>query len=142
MRVSFPHFSRLQTDVGQLHDAINNYLVGLLWVMFAWTGLLWTSGSPLVMLIYSAKWLPAVPALLIFAVALPMDIIIWTVGLSYRALSRNWSTVKIFAARAALNLGISALLVHRIGFVGIAVAYVAANTICDIFLLYTFVHCF
>ena len=137
-RVSFPHFSRLRTDIGELHNVINDYLVGLLWVMFAWAGLLWTSGSPLVMLIYSAKWLPAVPALLIFAVALPMDIIIWTVGLSYRALNRNWSAVKIFAARTAVNLGISALLVHRIGFLGIPVAYVAANTVCAILLLYNF----
>ena len=137
-RVSFPHFSRLRTDIGALHNAINDYLVGLLWVMFAWTGLLWAVGSPLVMLMYSAKWLPAVPALLIFALALPMDIIIWTVGLSYRALSRNWSAVKIFAARTALNLGISALLVHRIGFLGIPVAYVAANTVCAILLLYNF----
>src|SRR5207248_10650416 len=34
--------------------------------------------------------------------------------------------------------GLSALLVHRIGFLGIPVAYVAANTVCAILLLYNF----
>jgi len=138
MRVSFPHFSRLQERIDKLHDAINDYLVGLLWVMFAWAGLLWTSSSPLVTFIYSAKWLPAVPALVIFAIALPMDIIIWTVGLSYRAMNRNWSAVKIFGIRTALNLVLAALLVRRIGFLGIPYAYVAANTVCAILLLYNF----
>jgi O-antigen/teichoic acid export membrane protein len=138
MRVSFPHFSRLQEEIDKLHEAINDYLVGLLWVMFAWAGLLWTSSSPLVTLIYSAKWLPAVPALVIFAVALPMDIIIWTVGLSYRAMNRNWSAVKIFGARTTVNLALSALLVQRIGFLGIPLAYVAANTLCAILLLHNF----
>jgi O-antigen/teichoic acid export membrane protein len=138
MRVSFPHFSRLQANVDKLHEAINDYLVGLLWVMFAWVGFLWTVSVPLVTFIYSAKWLPAVPALVIFAIALPMDIIIWTVGLSYRAMNRNWSAVKIFAVRTTLNLGLSAFLVKHIGFLGIPYAYVAANTVCGILLLYNF----
>jgi len=138
MRVSFPLFSRLQENVATLQQTISNYLVILLWVMFGWTGLMWGIASPLVMFVYSAKWLPAVPALLIFAVALPMDITIWTVGLSYRALNRNWCAVKIFSVRTATNLGLSALLVPHVGFVGSAAAYVIANTICSILLLYNF----
>jgi len=137
-RVSFPHFSRLQGEIDKLHDAINNYLVGLLWVMFAWAGLLWTSSSAFVTFIYSAKWLPAVPALLIFALALPMDIVIWTVGMSYRAMNRNWTAVKIFGTRTTLNLVLSALLVHRIGFLGIPSAYVVANSVSAILLLHNF----
>jgi teichuronic acid exporter len=138
VRVSFTHFSRLQANIDKLHETINDYLVGLLWVMFAWAGLLWTSSSPLVAVIYSAKWLPAVPALVIFAIALPMDLIIWTVGTSYRAMNRNWTAVKIFGVRTILNLGLSALLVWRIGFLGIPIAYVAANTVCAILLLHNF----
>ena len=142
MRVSFPHFSRLQADPEKLQETINDYLVALLWVMFGWAGLLWTSSSPLVTFIYSAKWLPAVPALVIFAIALPMDIIIWTVGMSYRATNRNWTAVKIFGVKTILNLGLSALLVLRIGFLGIPLAYVAANTVCAILLLYNFASSF
>ena len=33
----------------------------------------------------SPKWLPAVPAMVIFAMALPLDIIIWIMALCYRA---------------------------------------------------------
>jgi O-antigen/teichoic acid export membrane protein len=138
MRVSFPHFSRLQADLDKLHQTINNYLIALLWVMFAWAGLLWTSSGPLVAFIYSAKWLPAVPALVIFAIALPMDVVIWTVGMSYRAMNRNWAAVKIFCVRTVVNLGLSALLVWRMGFIGIPIAYVAANTVCAMLLLYNF----
>jgi PST family polysaccharide transporter len=138
MRVSFPHFSRLQANLGRLHDTINDYLVGLLWVMFAWAGALWTLGSPLVTFVYSAKWLPAVPAMVIFAIALPMDAVSWTVGLSYRAMNRNWTAVKIFGARTTLNLGVSTLLVARIGFLGIPIAYVTANAVCAILLLHNF----
>src|SRR5204862_2538185 len=73
MRVSFSHFARLQREIKRLQETIGSYLIGFLWVLVMWAGFLWTSGRPLVAIIYSAKWLPAVPALLIFAAAVPLD---------------------------------------------------------------------
>jgi len=127
MRVSFPHFSRLQEDIKKLHNTITDYLVGFLWIMVMWATFLWTSSSPLVAIVYSPKWLPAVPALVIFAAALPLDMIIWAMAMSYHATNRNWSAIRIYALRTALNVTLALLLVPRIGFVGIPWAYSVAN---------------
>jgi PST family polysaccharide transporter len=130
MRVTFPHFSRLQEDSEKLHDTINDYLIALLWIMVLWTGFLWSSSTPLVTIVYSPKWLPAVPALIVFALALPVDIIIWTLGLSYRATNQNWRALKAFGVRTAVNLTLASLFVPRFGFVGIPCAYLIANFAC------------
>ena len=138
MRVSLSHFSRLQEDVGKLHDTIDDYLLGFLWVMTMWTGFLWCCSSPFVAIIYSPKWLPAVPALVVFGLALPLDIIIWIMGMCYRATNRNWSSLKIFSARTALNITLAVLLVPRLGFIGVPWAYLASNFVCSIMLLLGF----
>jgi O-antigen/teichoic acid export membrane protein len=135
MRVSFPHFSRLQGAIKKLHDTISDYLLGFLWVMVLWTAFLWTCGSPLVAILYSPKWLPAVPALVIFALALPLDMIIWAIALGYRATDRNWGALRIFCTRTALNLALAALLVPRIGFIGIPWAYLVANLVSAVLFL-------
>src|SRR6185295_14536087 len=135
MRVSFPHFSRLQKEPEKLQATTNDYLLGFLWFMVLWTGFLWTSAAPLVAFVYSPKWLPAVPALVVFALALPLDMIIWTMGMSYRATNQNFAALKIFGMRTALNLALAIILVPRIGFVGIAWAYVVSDVACVILLL-------
>jgi O-antigen/teichoic acid export membrane protein len=135
MRVSFPHFSRLQEDTNKLQETINDYLLGFLWVMMLWTGFLWSSSSPLVAIVYSPKWAPAVPAMVIFAMALPLDMIIWMMGLSYRATNQNWSALNIFGTRTVLNLALAVLLVPRLGFVGIPWAYLVADFVCAVLLL-------
>jgi len=138
MRVSFSHFAQLQREIKRLHETIGSYLIGFLWLLVMWAGFLWTSGRPLVAIVYSAKWLPAVPALLIFAGAAPLDMIIWAMGMSYRAANRNWSTVKVFGMRTVLHLTLAGLLVPRIGFTGIPIAYLISNLVCAVLLLYGF----
>lgn len=130
MRVTFPHFSRLQEDTKRLHETINGYLVVFLWVMLLWTGFIWSTGTQLVTIIYSQKWLPAVPALVLFSAALPVDIIIWTMGLSYRATNQNWRALKAFGVRTAVNLSLAAVFVPRFGFIGIPCAYLISNLAC------------
>jgi PST family polysaccharide transporter len=138
MRVSFPHFSRLQEDVVKLQDTINDYLMLFLWGMVLWAGFLWSSAAPLLTVVYSPKWLPALPALVLFAMASPLDIIIWMMGLSYRATNQNWRALRIFGLRTAVHLTLAALFVPRIGFVAIPWAYLVSNVICAALLLRIF----
>src|SRR5262249_11108325 len=119
-----------QEDAKKLEDTINEYLIALLWIMVLWTGFLWSTSTPLVTLIYSPKWLPAVPALILFALALPVDIVVWTMGLSYRATNQNWRAVRGLGVRTAVNLTLAALLVPRLGFVGIPCGSLVANLAC------------
>ena len=119
----------------KLHNTLDDYLLGFLWIMTLWTGLLWCCSTPLVAFVYSAKWLPAVPAFVIFGMALPLDIIAWIMGLCYRATDQNWAAVRIFSVRTALNIGLAVLLVPRIGFTGVPWAYLIANFVCAILLL-------
>ena len=60
---------------------------------------------------------------------------IWTMGLCYRATNRNWTALKTFGTRTFLNLTLALLLVPRVGFIGIAWAYLAANLVCATLLL-------
>jgi PST family polysaccharide transporter len=129
MRVSFPHFSRLQSDLHKFKDTISDYLAGFLWMMFLWAGFLWTSGAPIIALIYSTKWLPAVHSLMVFAAAVPLDMIIWTMTLSYGAANRNWTGFRILTLRTILNLALAALLVRPFGFAGIAWAYLVSDAV-------------
>jgi hypothetical protein len=76
--------------------------------------------------------------MMVFAMALPLDIIIWTIGLSYRATNKNWRALKIFALRTVVNLTLAALLVPRVGFIGIPWAYLIADVACAGLLLHGF----
>ncbi len=138
MRVSFPHFSRLHSDLKKFHETVSDYLTGFIWIMFLWAGLLWTSGGPIIALIYSAKWAPAVESLALFAAALPLDIIIWTMTLSYGAANRNWTGFRILTLRTVLNLALAFVLVRRTGFAGIAWAYLVSDAISAALLLLRF----
>jgi O-antigen/teichoic acid export membrane protein len=138
MRVSFPHFSRLQTNAELLRRTILGYLVGFLWLVSLWCALLWTVGGPLIEVVYSAKWNPAVTPLMLFAASVPFDVISWTMGFSYASANRNWVEVRIVALRSILMFGAAAALVPLVGYLGVPIAYLVSSVLTVPLLLYRF----
>jgi teichuronic acid exporter len=67
VRVSLPHFARLQDDIDEVVRVLARYVVACLLVCGLWFAVLAVAGQDLVTLVYTDRWLPAVPALLIFA---------------------------------------------------------------------------
>ena len=138
MRVSFPHFSRMQTDAAQLKEVVITYICGFAWIVSLWMALLWAVGTPLIALVYSAKWIPSVSALKLFAAALPCEVVCWTMGFCYSAVNRNWVVVRIVGMRSLLMLMLAAILVPRCGFTGIAWATLLAAAFAAVLLLARF----
>jgi PST family polysaccharide transporter len=129
MRVAYPHFSRIQEDREEVERLLTRYLTGLLVGAGLWCALLLAGGPSLVRWIYTAKWAPAIPALLLFATALGADVILWTVGVTLNSLGDVHRTTRVLLARNLANVGLSVPLVLGVGFNGVALAYLAADAL-------------
>jgi PST family polysaccharide transporter len=138
MRVSFPHFSRLQDEPKQLEHIVLRYLGGFIWIVLLWCALIWTVGPQMIHVVYSSKWDAAAPAMRLFAASLPFDAISWTMGFSYAAVNRNWVEVRIVTARSLSMFGLSGALVPLLGFIGIPLAYLISSILTVPLLLFLF----
>lgn len=129
MRVSFPHFSRLQDERVELERVIVRYLVGFTWIVSLWCALIWTVGPQLIHVVYSSKWDAAATAMRLFAGSVLFDAISWTMGFAYAAVNRNWVSIRIVAARSLTMFALSGALVPLVGFIGIPVAYLISSIV-------------
>lgn len=123
MRVAFPHLSRLQDDARELERMLGRYLAYLLVPSGLWLAVIVVSGPSLVPLVYTEKWSPAVPALALFATALPIDVFSWTAGIGLNALGRVGYVARVALIRGVVFIGASVPLVLAIGYNGVPVAY-------------------
>jgi O-antigen/teichoic acid export membrane protein len=129
-RVSLPHFSRLQHDEGEVGRTLARYVTGFGLVSALWLAVLVVAGRDLVHIIYTDRWLPALPAMIMFAgVALLVSIrvIVTTalVGLGRTPLITRvtiWSAVITIVASVALVPVIGMLGVPLGQFIGAAIA--------------------
>jgi O-antigen/teichoic acid export membrane protein len=126
MRVAFPHFARLQDQPDEVERMMQRYLGWLLVPSALWFTLLVTAGPPLVALIYTAKWLPAVTALLLSAAAVALDCIVWLVGQTQNALGLIRLALVRAGTRSGLNIALSIPLVLWLGYDGVPIAYIVA----------------
>jgi len=126
-RVGFPLFSRLQNDRAAFFDALTRYLVWVSLVNVLWAVLICCAGRELVEIIYTAKWLGAVPALIIFSAATPFHGFIWLVAVSLNAGARlgivNW----FVSLRAVGYWVLSIPFLFFFGPNGVAVANLVVN---------------
>ncbi len=125
-RVSFPHFSRIQDDPVEVERLLVRYLSYLLAISGFWFIMLAVAGSSLVELIYTKKWLPAVPALILYGVALGLDVTSSIVSTVLISSGKIILTAKSTTLRTVCNISISVWLVLWIGFMGIPIAYIAS----------------
>lgn len=119
VRVSLPHFSRLQDDEREVERALSRYVVASLLVCGLWFAVLCVAGHDLVALVYTERWLPALPALLLYAAAAsPISVrVIMTSALV--GLGRVRFTARVIAVAALVSLASSVLLVFAVGFLGV-----------------------
>jgi PST family polysaccharide transporter len=66
-RVALPHFSRLHHDEHEVAETVSRYAAGFTLLSGFWLVLVAVAGPDLVRFIYTDRWLPAVPALVLFA---------------------------------------------------------------------------
>lgn len=126
VRVSLPHFSRLQDEPEEVERILSQYVVYFLAISGVWVSVLTVAGYDLVELIYTEKWLPAVPALIVYSVLLNLNAVSWITktALSGQGRVRFVMRVTIWTTVLAVALGIA--LVLQIGFIGVPIAEVTS----------------
>lgn len=135
MRVAFPHLSRIREDRDEVERTVVKYLTCLLLPAGLWFTLLLVVGPSLVKIIYTDKWAPAVPALILSAFALMGDIFSWVFSVVLNSMGRVSHVTKVYTIRSIANIVISAALISMIGFNGVPVAYLITISIFNIWLV-------
>lgn len=123
MRVAFPHLSRLQDDARELERVLGRYLAYLLVPSGLWLAVIGVAGPSLVPLIYTEKWSPAVPALILYAAALVADVFSWVAAIGLNARGRVGYVTRVTLIRGVVFIGASVPLVLAVGYNGVPMAY-------------------
>lgn len=129
MRVAFPHFSRIQDDRVEVERILTRYLGALLVIAGLWFSVLSLAGPLLIKLIYTQKWLPAAPAMIIYAAALLFDMSGWVVGLALNGLGQVSFTTRVVLCRTIGAVALSVPLVFLKGFIGVPLGYLISSAL-------------
>jgi PST family polysaccharide transporter len=127
MRVVFPHVSRLQHDVQEVERILVRYLTYLILAAGLWAAAIAVAAVPVVRLVYTDRWEPGVPALVLYSFALLPDLLSWTLGMTLNGLGRVGHVAKVNGLRNAAFVALSFPLLLRLGYNGVPAAYLAAG---------------
>jgi PST family polysaccharide transporter len=122
MRVAFPHFARLQHDRWEVERVLSQYLRVLLLASGLWVAEIIVAAPGLVPAIYGGKWLPAIPSLMVFAVALWFDTLAWLLATTLSSLGSVGLVARVNTLRTAVYIGLGVTLILLFGFVGVPIA--------------------
>ncbi len=133
MRVGFPHFARIQDDRPEVERTVGRYLGILMAVAGLWFVALYTAMPGAVQWVYGPKWLPAVTALVLYAVALPLDMMSMVGGMTLNGIGQLTASTACATTRTVLNIGLASVLVLWVdrsrGFNAVALAYVVTSAV-------------
>ncbi len=127
MRVAFPHFSRIQDDPAEVERILTRYMTYMLVPMGLWFAVWFVAGHPIVEWIYTGKWVPAVPALTLYAGGLLFDVIAWVVSISLNSIGKVQFATRLILARSIGSVTLSLPLVYLLGFIGAPIAILISS---------------
>jgi O-antigen/teichoic acid export membrane protein len=127
MRVAFPHLARIQEDSAEVERTLTRYLTYLLCAAGLWFSLLATAGPSVVTVLYTDKWSAAVPALIMYAAVVPLEVLGWVIGIALNATGRVAFTSWIVVARTAAQIVLSVPLTLLLGFNGVPLAILVCS---------------
>jgi PST family polysaccharide transporter len=129
MRVAFPHFSRIQDDRDEVVRTITRYLTWLLIPCGFWFAAITVSSPLLVRIIYTSKWTPAVPCLIVYASSVAIDTINWVLAVSLQSLGLVGLTSRLTIIRNVMSIALGAGLVFVMGIIGVPIAFLVAGIV-------------
>jgi O-antigen/teichoic acid export membrane protein len=119
VRVAVPHFARLQDDAGEVERILARYVVASLLVCGLWFAVLSVAGRDLVALVYTERWLPAIPALLVYAAAATLGSVRWITMSALIGLGRVRFIAEVTTVAAVVAVVASVVLVFWVGALGV-----------------------
>ncbi len=129
VRVSLPHFSRIQDNLPEVKRILSQYVMYFLVFCGAWFAVIAAAGYPVVELVYTAKWLPAVPALILYAGLLNLNAVSWIVKTALSGTGRVKYVMYVTMLTTAISVGLSVALVLTVGFIGVPIAEVVSMVV-------------
>jgi PST family polysaccharide transporter len=126
-RVSFPLYSRLRDDPRQMADSLaKNVQICAVGTLF-FSGLVFGIGPSIVDVIYGAKWLPSVPLLYVFSLAICVGFVSPIVGPAFDALGKPQIFARLTVMWTVVNwlavLSTTPVWPERYRMLGFVVAY-------------------
>lgn len=117
-RVTFPTYSRIQGNKAVLKKAIEKTIRFTNLFLFPTSFLLAALARPIVTIIFTDKWLPALPAFYIHLLGIIIVGITNTFMDAFWALGKTKIAVKLLIIYTVVNWGVSVPLVYLLGFNG------------------------
>jgi O-antigen/teichoic acid export membrane protein len=102
-RVTFPLLSRLQDDRAAFASELERAVLFCGIPTFWFTGLVLGTGPSIVSVIYSDKWLPAVPALYVYALTFAVGFYFTIIGSALDAFGKPQILLRLFVLAALVN---------------------------------------
>ncbi len=102
-RVTFPLLSRLQGDRAAFASELERAVLLCGIPTFWFTGLVLGTGPAIVSVVYSDKWLPAVPALYVYTLTFAIGFYFTIIGSALDALGKPQVLLRLFIAVALIN---------------------------------------
>jgi O-antigen/teichoic acid export membrane protein len=121
VRVSLPHFSRLQDDEREVERVLARYVLAFLLLFGLWFAVLAVAGRDLVRFIYTERWLPAVPALVLYAAHGALSAVRWVTTTALVALGRVRVAAPVTVVASMLSFLLSVVLALHIGLLGVPI---------------------
>ena len=124
-RVMFPAYSRIQGDLPRIKRWIEKSVSFMAYIYMPMIAGLIITAPGILQYLYadkSAKWLPALPTLLLFLAGAFPIIVTTTYTNALYALGKPKTVLLFMVVYTAMTWGLGLPLIHRYGFVGIAIA--------------------
>jgi PST family polysaccharide transporter len=134
-RVSLPHFSRLQHDAREVAETLSRYLTGFILASALWLVVLAVAGADIVRWIYTDRWLPAVPAMILFAAVSVLASTRLIVTTALAGVGRTALIGRVAIGSAVATIVASVVFVRALGEIGVPLGQLAGAAVALPFLV-------
>lgn len=135
VRVSLTHFSRLQRDRAEVERLLIQYATASVLATGLWFVVMATVGSELVAFVYTESWLPAMPALVLYAGSAMMASVRGIASAAIIGLGRVRLIAWVSLVASLVAIATSALLVLQLGLIGVPLGQFAGILVATPWLL-------
>jgi len=136
IRVAQPHFARLQHDADEVEHTLARYVLLSLLLCGLWFAVLLVAGRDLVILVFTEQWLPALPALLVYAASAALAAVRWLGAAALVGIGRIRFTLNVSIVASVVAIAASVLLVVRHGAMGVPIGQLAGIAVATPWLLH------
>jgi O-antigen/teichoic acid export membrane protein len=125
IRVALAQFARLQHDAAEVERVLLRYATASVLVTGLWLAIVAIAGHDLVGFLYSDRWLPAVPALGLYAVSAVIGSLRGLASAALIATGRFVQIARISVVSTLVSLAVSCGLLLELGLVGVPLGLIA-----------------